>query len=334
MARETLILISLLAGLLQCTFAWAQERQEPPTYSVTVSLVKVPVSVFDENGAPALELHAGNFRVFEDGVAQNIRSFGIDQNPVSVVLVLDTSATVEKELDRIKQAARDFVRALSPEDRLSVIAFSDEVTRVLDWTGNRRAFQKALRQIEPGIRTALYDAMFMAANDMLHGIEGRKAIILLTDTLNNQSRVTFQQAAKSIIQSQASLYVVSKTAIVRKQAMSQRRVVWLHNIYRRMFGGANYVEEFFQKREAEMIDLAEKTGGRCLFPPDFDQIGNAYGEIARELKNQYYLTYVSNQRMVPDSYHRITVEYAHPASKVIFRQGYYFQPKPMRRPRY
>ncbi len=334
MTRKMLMPISLLTVLVLWFSARAQDRQEAPTFSVTVSLVKVPVSVFDENGAPALQLHAGDFRIFEDELAQNIRSFGIDRNPVSVVLVLDTSATVKKELDRIKQAARDFVNALSPEDRLSVIAFSDEVIQVLDWTENRKAFQKALRQLEPGVRTALYDAMFMAADDMLRGIEGRKAIILLTDTLNNQSRVTFQQAAKSIIQSQASLYVVSKTAIVRKQAMSQRRVVWLHNIYRRMFGGANYVDEFFRKKEAEMIDLAEKTGGRCLFPPDFDQIGNAYNEIARELKHQYYLTYVSNQRMAPDSYHRITVEYAGPASKVIFRQGYYFQPKPMRRPRY
>ncbi|NWG14269.1 MAG: VWA domain-containing protein [Acidobacteria bacterium] len=333
MGCKRLMLIPLLAGLMP-PLAGSQDSQEPPTFSVTVSLVKVPVSVFGENGAPELRLHAGDFRLYEDGVAQSIRSFGVDQNPVSVVLVLDTSATVEKELDRIKQAARDFVRELSPQDRLSIIAFSDEASRILDWTENRKAFQRALRQIEPGVRTALYDAMFMAADDMLRGIEGRKAIILLTDMLNNQSRVTFEQAAKAIIQSQASLYVVSKTAIVRKQAMSQRRVVWLHDIYRRMFGGANYVEEFFRKREAEMTDLAEKTGGRCLFPPDFDQIGSAYGEIARELKSQYYLTYVSNQQLAPDSYHRITVEYAGSASKLIFRQGYYFQPQRLRRPIY
>jgi hypothetical protein len=122
--------------------------------------------------------------------------------------------------------------------------------------------------------------------------------------------------------------------MVRKQAMSQRRVVWLHGVYRRLFGDADYVDEFFRKREEEMTDLAERTGGRCLFPADYDRIGDSYDEIARELKNQYYLTYVSNQQMIPDSYHRITVEYARPAGKLIHRQGYYFQPKPLIRPRY
>jgi len=334
MARKALMPIPLLFGLLSWPLARAQQTQESPTFSVSVNLVKVPVSVFDEKGAPMLQLHAGDFRVYEDGIVQEVRSLGIDQNRVSVALVLDTSATVEKEFNRIRQAARDFVRALSPRDQVAVVAFSDEATRVLDWTDNRKAFQKALRDIEPGVRTALYDAMFMASNDLLRGVEGRKAIILLTDMLNNQSRVGFPQASVSIVQSQASLYVVSKTVIVRRQAMNQRRVVWLHGIYRRLFGDGDYVEEFFRKREGEMTDLAERTGGRCLFPEDYDRIGDAYDEIARELRNQYYLTYVSNQRMTPDSYHRITLEYTRPSGKLIHRQGYYFQPKPLSRPRY
>jgi len=313
--------------------AGARANQETPTFAVAVNLIKIPISVFDQNGAPVPDLHAGDFRVSEDGVPQEIRSFGIDRNPVSVVLVLDASATVEQEIKKLKQAARDFVSALSKEDRFSLISFSDSAVLVLDWTEDERRVQKALRNLESGIRTALYDAMFMAGEDQLRGIEGRKAIILLTDALNNQSRATFGQAAQAIVQSQASLYVVSKTAIVRKAAKTQRRVLWLNNIYRRLTGDENYVDEFFEKKEKEMTELAEKTGGRCLFPPNYNEIGAAYSEIAEELKNQYYVTYISNQVMTPDSYHRITVEYLRPAGKLVYRRGYYYQPKPVRRPR-
>jgi Ca-activated chloride channel family protein len=339
------ILMILCAGAFTGTgaSAWAggqqaspnlHQGQNQPTFAVGVNLIKIPISVFDEHGAPVLDLDPADFRVYEDGIPQKIRSLGIDRNPVSVVLVLDASATVEQESKKIRQAARDFVTALSKEDRFSVISFSDSAVLVLDWTDNGKKVQKALRNLEPGIRTALYDAMFMAAQDQLLGIEGRKAIILLTDALNNQSRVTFRQASQAIIQSQAPLYVVSKTLIVRQAAKTQRRVLWLNNIYRRLTGDGNYVDEFFEQKEREMSELAEKTGGRCLFPPNFNEIGAAYGEIAEELKNQYYLTYVTNQVMVPASYHSIKVEYLRPAAKLVYRQGYYYRPKPVPRPRY
>ena len=332
-AKRTTPLLLALAAVLAALPIAGQEatdgkrHQVGTTFAVAVNLIKVPVSVFNEKGAPLPDLHAGDFRIYEDGVPQEVRNCGIDRAPVSLVLVIDTSATVEKELKKIKQAAREFVSALAPEDRIAVIAFSDEAVRVLDWTPNGRAVHKVLRELESGVRTALYDAMFMAADELLRGIEGRKAVILLTDGLNNQSRVSFERAAKAIVQSQASCYVVSKTAMVRKDAMKQRRVVWLNSVYRRMFGDSNYIEEFFKKREAEMIELAERTGGRCLFPADYDQIGSAYGEIARELKSKYYLTYVSNQQMAADSYHRITVEYLPPAGRLVYRQGYYHQPR-------
>ena len=312
----------------------APERQNPATFSVSVNLIKVPISVFDVNGAMVHDLRRADFVIYEDRVEQQIRSFGVDRNPVSVVLLLDTSATVEKELKKIKEAAEAFAMALSKEDRISVIAFADEAECVLDWTDNDKLVRKAVQKLQPGWRTALYDAMFMAADEQLRGIEGRKAIILLTDMLNNQSSVGFHDAALSIVQSQASLYVVSKTIMVREAAKKQRRVIWLSGIYRRMFGDENYIDEFFRKREAEMKDLAEKTGGRCFFPTDYDQIPGAYKEVAEELKSKYYLTYVSNQTQPPNSYHSITVDYLLPASKVTYRRGYYFEPRPIHRRRY
>ena len=300
--------------------------------SVAVNLVKIPVSVFDLQGNLVPELRSENFRIWEDQAPQQIRSFGLDSNPVSVVLLLDTSMSGKTELKKIKEAAMEFAAALSQDDRIAIIAFDDEVYRALDWTNNLKKVRKALGKLRPGGRTALYDAMYVAANEQLEGIDGRKAIILLTDCVNNQSIVGFHDASLTILKSQASLYVVSKTAMVREQAARERRVVMIADILKRMFGDdEDYVGDYFRKKEAEMSELSEKTGGRCFFPPDYNSLKNVYSEVARELKSKYYLTYVSNQTLLPNSYHRIAIEYLEPASKIIYRKGYYYKPAPVRK---
>jgi VWFA-related protein len=326
--RQKILILTILISLIAVPIQSALQDSNPPSFSVSVNLVKVPISVFDLEGNMITSLRKEDFRIWEDKAAQEIRSFGLDRNPVSVVLLLDTSTSGKKELKKIKEAAEAFVNALSPTDLISLITFDDEVNLVLDWTDDQKKVKKALDKIRPGLRTALYDAMYRAAHDQFEGVEGRKAIILLTDCLNNQSSVNFQDAALAVVQSQASLYVVSKTEIVKEQARRERRVVMLNDIYKRLFGeDANYIDEFFEKREAEMTNLAEVTGGRCFFPADYDQMRGVYSEVARELKSKYFLTYVSNQNMLPNSYHRISIEYLSPASKIMYRRGYYHQPR-------
>jgi Ca-activated chloride channel homolog len=318
----------LLGFLAMLSLAAAVQNKPPATISVSVNLVKIPISVFDANGNLVSELRSENFRIWEDQAPQEIRSFGIDSNPVSVVLLLDTSMSGKTELKKIKEAAMDFAEALSREDRIAIIGFDDEVYLALDWSNDLKKVRRALGKLKPGGRTALYDAMYTAANDQLKDIEGRKAIILLTDCVNNQSRYGFQDASLKIVKSQASLYVVSKTEIVKEQASRERRVVMMADILKRMFGdNEDYVAEYFKKKENEMAELAEKTGGRCFFPANYNRLINTYSEVARELKSKYYLTYISNQPLQPNSYHRIAIEYLKPADKLIYRRGYYYQPR-------
>jgi len=319
---------SLLSLLFTAPGASALQDQSDSTISVSVNLVKVPISVFDHRGNLVKNLRREDFRIWEDQVQQEIRSFGIDRNPVSVVLVLDTSMSGKSELKKIKEAAEAFTKALSSGDQMSLVAFDEDVQRAVDWTEDRKKIRKALDKLRPGWRTALYDAVYFAAKDQLKDIDGRKAIILLTDSLDNYSRSSFRDASLAVTESQASLYVVSKTAIVREEARNERRVKILDNIYKQLFGDdANYIDEFFEKRETEMKDLAEQTGGRCFFPLDYDGIKGVYSEVARELKSKYYLTYISNQEMDKNSYHRISIEYLRPASKILYRKGYYYEPQ-------
>jgi Ca-activated chloride channel homolog len=330
---QRVIAFAVLISFFSAASRPAVQDADTSSFSVSVNLVKVPISVFDSAGNLVTSLKKENFRIWEDQSLQEIRSFGMDTNPVSVVVLLDTSTTGKTELKKIKEAAEGFIDVLSRGDRVSIITFDDEVYQMLDWTEDLKKARKALGKIRPGLRTSLYDAMYAAAKDQLKDVEGRKAIILLTDCLDNQSSVPFNDAALVIVQSQASFYVVSKTVMVRENAKTERRVIILTDIYKRLFGSDdNYIEQFFKKREAEMEDLAEKTGGRCFFPADYGQIKHVYENVARELKSKYYLTYVSNQKLVPDSFHRISIEYLDPISKIAYRKGYYYQPRPVRKP--
>ncbi len=310
----------------------AAQETNVPVISISVNLVKVPVSIFDLKGNLIPELREEDFRIWEDQAPQQIRSFGLDKNPVSVVLLLDTSMSGKSELKQIKSAAEQFARALSNEDQISVIAFDDEVHRALNWTDDVKQVRKALGKLESGVRTALYDAMYFAAKEQLREIEGRKAIILLTDCINNQSSVNFSDASLAIAQSQASLYVVSKNAMIKEQARRERRVIMVSDILKRLFGGdEDYIDEYFRRKEGEMIELSETTGGRCFFLKDYRDLGDIYAQVAGELKSKYYLTYVSNQVLQPESYHRISIEYLEPAGKVVYRKGYYYRPQQVRR---
>jgi Ca-activated chloride channel homolog len=328
MWRKWLVL-AILTGAFAMPSRPATQDSNSLNFSIAVNLVKVPISIFDERGNLTGNLRREDFRILEDQVPQEIRSFGVDTNPISVVLVLDTSASEKSELKKIREAAEEFAGALSPEDRVSLLTFDDEVRLELDWTNSQKTLRKALAKIHTGLRTALYDAMYLAAGEQLKGVDGRKAIILFTDCVNNESAVDFRNASLSIMQSQASLYVVSKTVMAREEAKHERRVIMLTDIYKRLFGNEeNYIDEFFKKRESEMTALAEETGGRCFFPADYNHVKNVYSEIARELKSKYYLTYISNQHLPPDSLHKIAIEHLAPATKILYRKSYYYQPQP------
>ena len=312
----------------------AMQDRDTAKFSVSVNLVKVPISIFDDRGRMVTDLRRENFRVWEDKTLQEIRSFGLDTKPVSVVLLLDTSESEIKDLNKIKDAAKEFTRVLSGGDRVCVITFDEQVNLILNWTEDMKKARQALEDIRPGFRTALYDAMYLAAKEQLMDIEGRKAIILLTDCLNNHSRIGFKEASLKIVQSQASLYVISKTVLIRKEAKRDRRVIMLSDIYKRLLGSDhNYIDEFFNRKEVEMTELAENTGGRCFFPGDYDQIKKDYSEIATEMKSKHFLTYVSNQALLPDTYHQISIEYLEPSSRMTYRKGYYYRPRTQQRPK-
>ena len=271
--------------------------QESPAYKVEAQFVKVPVTVLDETGRSIMGLGRDDFRLLDEGQERRIENFVLDKSPVHVVFLLDVSGSIEEELNQIKNAVFRFAQAFGKEDRLAVIAFADEVRLLQDWTNKPKDLRKALKKLERGYRTALYDALFMTAHDKLSRVKGKKVIILLTDGLDNESAENYESVKDELIASNTVLYIVSRTQLIRDKIEDSSRVKFLNSTLKNVLDESrSFVDIYFEGKEAAMRYLAEVNGGRTLFPPSLPALGEAYLQIARELKTQYLLTFLPPER--------------------------------------
>ena len=296
--------------------------------------VLLNVTVTDPYGHQATELTKGEFIVAEDGQRQDIASFLISSVPVNVVLMLDASGSVVSEINSLRDAAMYFVSQLGPEDKTAVIEFHTSVELIQDWTAKADDVRHALSwRFKPGMvqtkqgsftygSTALYDALFSAADEQLGKVEGRKAIILLTDGDDTSSKVTYEQALTSIVKSGSVVYVISKARAFMNELDRYRGKAG------RIFGGgtaqqADVLSGRFERAERLMTDLATRTGGRIFSPLEDKEMKDVYGQVARELKNQYIITYVPRNLDHDGRLRHVKVFLARPGYSARTRDAYY-----------
>lgn len=155
---------------------------------VDTKLVTIPVRVMDRKGGFVPGLKRENFKVFEDGVEQEVALFSNDSQPFTVALVLDMSYSAKFKAAEIQNAAIEFIDQLRPEDRITVISFDQDVHVHCEATSDRKAIYGAIRRAQISTGTSLYEAVDLTINDRLRKIEGRKAMVLFTDGVDTTSR--------------------------------------------------------------------------------------------------------------------------------------------------
>ncbi|HEY9231630.1 MAG TPA: VWA domain-containing protein [Blastocatellia bacterium] len=265
--------------------------------------VLLNVTVMDPYGRQATDLVKDNFIIAEDGQRQDIASFLMSSVPVNVVLMLDASGSVAGAISSLREAAMNFLDQLSPEDKVSVIEFHTHVELIQDWTAKAEDVRHALSwRFKPGMvrtaegntqygSTALFDAVYSTADEQLAKVQGRKAVILLTDGDDTSSKITYQQSLDAIIRSGAVVYVVSKA----RQFINEIRSQYGGKMGRVLGTGrtADRIIAEFENAERLMTDLATRSGGRIFSPLQDDEMKDVYRQVAHELKNQYILTYIS-----------------------------------------
>lgn len=196
-------------GVSQQKDAGPEEVGEGDVVRVETTLVSIPVSVMDRDGKYIPNLRKEDFRIWEDGVEQQVAYFASTEKPFTVALMLDTSGSTKFKLGEIQEAAIAFVDQLRADDRVMVVSFGDKIRILSQPTNDHNALRYAIRQSEPGSGTRLYDAVDQVINQSFNHIEGRKAIVLFTDGVDTTSkRATYESTLRDAEELDALIYPV------------------------------------------------------------------------------------------------------------------------------
>jgi VWFA-related protein len=310
-----------------------QEVSPGDVVSVDTTEVMFPVTVRDGAGRLINDLTRNDFRVYEDNRLQPLSDLALRQVPVDVVLMVDASSSVARNLDDFRRAAEGFAARLQTDDRISLIKFDDRIELLQDWTKSRFQLKRALNRIEPGMFTRFNDALLLASREQFGGVtKSRRAVIVLSDGIDSgRGMATLEAALQALIQSQVTVYVVSNTEIARAGKRAE-----LDQLLSATGGAAQFnqlrIEDLreglrvLDRSEQNLAQLAAATGGRLYKPQTFDALESTYAEVADELRHQYALYFTPLNKMRDGSFRRVRVETANPALKPHTRVGY-FAPK-------
>ena len=246
-----------------------QSQENPFQISVNLNLVVLPVTVRDRKGGFAADLNEKNFEVYEDGVRQTVRLFRHEDIPVTAGLVVDHSGSMRNKIADVTQAAMAFVRSSNDNDQMFVVNFNERVTLGLPeatpFTDRPEDMQSAILKAPLTGQTALYDAMDVALDRLRSGDRQKKALVVISDGGDNASKIALPQILKKASESNAVVYAIG---IFDRDDPDQNPGV--------------------------LSRLAKETGGEAWFPARFGEASAICEGIARDIRNQYTLGYVSS----------------------------------------
>jgi len=286
--------------LLIGSLLWAQE-DTIFKLNVNVDLTEIHVSVTDEKDRPVGNLTKENFRVFEDQTEQKLSVFKHEDFPVSLGLVIDNSRSMEPRKERLDAAALSFVRKSNPDDETFIVHFDDTARLDRDFTDSIPLLEQSLTSEKPYGQTAIYDALILALDHMHYSLHTKKAILLMTDGVDNSSKHTLSEAVQATQQSHVAVYTVGLLSAS---------------------GG--------QKAEDSLIRIAEASGGRAFFPVTIDEVRADMERVARDLREQYTLGYIPSNPSRSGQWRSVRVEIIPPRGMpkttklyATYRHGYY-----------
>ena len=329
-----------------------EEVEAGDVIKVNTTLVTLPVSVMDRDGKYVPNLRKEDFRLWEDGVEQNVAFFSSVDKPFSVVLMIDTSGSTRTRLDEIQEAAITFVNQLRPDDQVMIVSFDDQIKVLSEFTTNRNFMREAIRRTRPGDGTKLYDAVDLVMNQRLNRGPGRKAIVLFTDGVDTTSRhASYASNLRDAEELDALIYPVQYDTY---QDMSGGRGSgypgsgrWpnsnsdvLGQILGGIFGGGSVRVGRGggggggigrSKREYDLAnryldDLAQKSGARKYQGDSSQNLAYAFANIAEELRRQYSLGYYPKTPTQAGQRRQIRVRVNQPNLAVRTRDSYIFNP--------
>ncbi len=266
--------------------------------NVESSLVVINAVVTDKNGKPVFGLKKSDFKVFEDGrqQEQTLDFFQTQETPFAVVILMDTSGSMEQRVTLARSAAINFLTGLRIDDNVAIYNFDSKVSLVQDFSNTQDINEKAFNLKADGM-TVLNDAIYQAANQLGKRPEKRRAIVVLSDGADTRSKYSAGKALKAALDANALIYTVDMAS--PESGMKEKIL-----------------------NQGALKNFAEKTGGKYVSTPGGVQLRETFKNIVEELGNQYTFGYEPVNAKKDGKWHKIEVRVSRPNLNIRTREGY------------
>jgi VWFA-related protein len=283
-----------------CVFA---QSDSPATFRSDTRLVVLHVTVADRAGRLLTDLPASSFSVYENGVAQPIKSFKREDVPVSMGLVVDNSASMRDKRAKVEAAAMVLVKASNPNDEVFVVNFNDEAFLDLphgkQFTNNLAELQEALARIDARGSTAMRDAIRMSIDhEQAYAHKDKKVLVVVTDGDDNNSDINLENLLQMAQRSEVLIYPIG---LLAQEGRSDAR-----------------------RAERALKALAAATGGEPFFPKDLGEVDRIANQVAREIRSQYTIVYTPLNTAMDGAYRQVKVAVNAPGKPVVRTRSGYF----------
>jgi VWFA-related protein len=256
--------------------------------SVAPQLLRFNASVTDRNGRAISGMRESDFTVWENGIERRVMNVSPANEPFNLVLLLDVSGSVEERMDFIRKAARDFLRTASPQDRISIISFRDDIQVIADFSTDRQMLSRKLDEIDAGGGTALYDAIGYVLSEPVRRLRGeRTAIVVMSDGDDNKSFLPFPAILEALSESGALVYPLYVPSGLIPEGSVPKPENTIDPLRTRYLTLTTRAEEEGRK-------LALASGGVYYPIHRLEDLQKAYDDVVAQLRSAYTITYASN----------------------------------------
>ena len=323
--RNLFLFIFVLTAIATC-FA-----QDDDPLKIDSSIVRLNVGVVDQRGRSVNDLDRSNFKIFEDGVKQDIVRFEPSTAPFSVVMMLDMSGSTLSMRQVMKQSAFRFLDALSPEDRVAVVEFYDKINLRNDFTADRRVIANSINVSNGRGKTQFYKALDFALDKLAREGNRRKAVIVLSDGVDTDLRDIDRGSLEKVADSSVA------TAIDPQKSETLRRILNKADL----LGATVYPLALPTGDPSKLADptprqvamykaartrlqfVADRTGGTLHAINRLEDMGNIYAIAAAEIRTLYTIEYQSQNEAHDGKWREVTIRVDNPNLISRTRPGYY-----------
>lgn len=307
-SRFITTLICVLAGALPA------QTVTPAVFQSKTQLVLVPVCVINNVGKTVTGLRREDFTVFDDSKPQPIVAFTSEDAPASIGVVFDTSGSMRNTLGFAKDLTHEFFRSANPQDEFFLLTVGTRPEAVAGFTSDTEALENAIAYTQSGGMTALLDTLYLAIHRMREAREPRRAVLVISDGMDNNSRYTKGDLMQLALEADVQVY-----ALIVKGIPSGGNTIPFHP------GLASKPIDIAreQQQPKTLEDLADKTGGLSFHVANASEAQTTIASIAQAIRNEYVIAYQAPPSDNVGKWHRIRIKSHISKVKVYARSGYY-----------